>query len=120
VDITLVNPDGGTYTQPDAFLFYRTSPRHLADTDGDSFISLSELLRVVQFYAADGYHCDNATEDGFAPGAAGDQGCVPHDSDLITQDWRVDLLDILELIQIYNSNGYHLCANRWQFCLGRD
>ena len=102
----------------DGFLYFRASPYHLADTDKDSAISLSELLRVVQFFQSDGIHCNASTDDGFAPGIEGDATCIPHDSDLITQDWRVDVSELLELIQLYNFNGYHLCENRWQFCLG--
>jgi hypothetical protein len=41
---------------------------HSADRDGDWRIAMSELLRVIQFYNAHGYHCDAATEDGYAPG----------------------------------------------------
>ena len=44
---------------------------HTADQDGDGFIELTELLRVIQFYNSGGYHpCPgDGTEDGFCPGA---------------------------------------------------
>ncbi|MBP8129913.1 MAG: hypothetical protein KA184_10085 [Candidatus Hydrogenedentes bacterium] len=44
---------------------------HSADRDGDWRIAMSELLRVIQFYNAHGYHCDATTEDGYAPGPDG-------------------------------------------------
>ncbi len=43
--------------------------------DGDGEVSLSELLRVIQFFNSGGYHaCPNAdppTEDGYCPGLGG-------------------------------------------------
>ncbi|WP_221031129.1 immunoglobulin domain-containing protein [Actomonas aquatica] len=48
---------------------------HLADTDEDGTLSLSELLRVIELYntrsgttRTGAYHPDATTEDGFAPG----------------------------------------------------
>ncbi len=53
------------------------SAYHSADADQDSFISLSELLRVIELYNTRSgttrtgqYHIDPTTEDGFAPGPA--------------------------------------------------
>jgi len=43
-------------------------PYHSADRDQDHKISLSELLRMIQFYNLDGLHCAPGTEDGYAPG----------------------------------------------------
>lgn len=40
---------------------------HSADTDQNRRISMSELLRVVQFFNANGYEPRPGTEDGFAP-----------------------------------------------------
>ncbi|HPO14239.1 MAG TPA: C1 family peptidase [Candidatus Hydrogenedentes bacterium] len=82
---------------------------HNADQDGDGVINLSELLRVIQFYNSEGYHCDAAaSEDGYAPGP-GDQSCIPHASDYNPQDWRINLSELLRLIQFFNSGGYHPC-----------
>ncbi len=80
--------------------------RHNADQNEDGFISLSELLRVVQFFNSNGVHCDASTEDGFAVGP-GAQDCRPHDSDYVPQDWRVNLSELLRLVQFYNSGAYH-------------
>ena len=83
---------------------------HSADTAVPfGSISLSELLRVIQFYNSAGLHCQAGTEDGFAPGP-GDTTCAPHDSDYNPQDWTISLSELLRLIQFYNANdqAYHL------------
>lgn len=77
---------------------------HSADYSRDWRISLSELLRVVQFYNIGSFHCDATTEDGFAPGP-GDQGCTPHDTDYRTRNWAVSLNELLRMIQFYNAPG---------------
>ena len=86
-------------------------PYHSADTNPDYLISLSELLRVIQFYNVGALHCDPVTEDGFAP-APGDQTCLPHNSDYAPQDWAISLSELLRLIQIYNTPGYRLCQGQ--------
>lgn len=83
---------------------------HTADTSPDYLISLSELLRVIQFYNVGGLHCEGGTEDGFDP-EPGDTGCAAHDSDYAPQDWVVSLSELLRLIQFYNTPGYHPCAD---------
>jgi len=84
---------------------------HTADQDGNHQINLSELLRVIQFFNSDGYHCQAGTEDGYAPGP-GDHTCTPHDSDYNTQDWRINLSELLRVIQFFNSGGYHYCPEQ--------
>jgi hypothetical protein len=79
---------------------------HSADTAADWSISLSELLRVVQFYNSDGYHVDSNTEDGYTPGPDSKADAPPHASDYAPQDWKVNLSELLRLIQILNSRGY--------------
>ena len=93
---------------------------HSADTNGDFSISLSELLRVIQFFNLGGLHCQADTEDGYAPGS-GLQGCLPHDSDYSPQDWQISLSELLRLIQFFNSTGhaYHTCGTGEDgFCPG--
>ena len=80
---------------------------HSADTTADFTISISELLRVIQFYNSGAYHCEAGTEDGFGPGAGG-EACVFHDSDYRVQDWAISLSELLRLIQFYNSGGYRV------------
>jgi hypothetical protein len=81
---------------------------HSADQNGNGQISLSELLRVIQFYNLGAYHCSVGTEDGYAPGP-GDQTCAPHAADYNPQDWDISLSELLRPIQIYNSTGYEVC-----------
>lgn len=84
------------------------SGHHTADTSRDWRISLSELLRVVQFHNVGALHCQEGTEDGYAPGS-GEQGCAPHDIDYAPVDWQIDLSETMRLIQLYNqpSQTYH-------------
>ncbi len=80
--------------------------RHDADTTSPSWeISLGELLRSIQFYNSPGLHCEDGTEDGYAPGP-GDQTCRYYDLDYAPGDWRVSLSELLRLIQFYNMGGY--------------
>ncbi len=95
-------PSEGTPEEGEGY----TGSMHSADENGDGRISLSELLRVIQFYNSGGLHCQADTEDGFAP-ETGDTNCSPHNSDYTPQDWRISLSELLRLIQFYNSNGYH-------------
>lgn len=82
------------------------SAQHTADQNDDFVVSLSELLRVIQFFNSDGLHCDEIGEDGYAPGL-GDTTCAPHDSDYNAQDWDIVLSELLRLIQFYNVGEYH-------------
>ncbi|QTA93243.1 InlB B-repeat-containing protein [Desulfonema magnum] len=92
------------------------------DYDYDFMIIFDELLRVIQLYNADGYHCDETGVDGFAPDEQGvsydaltDYNCKPHGSDYDdpemgnTQDWTIDFYELLRAIQFYNTeDGYHV------------
>jgi len=79
-----------------------------ADQDHNNQISLSELLRVIQFFNSDGFHCQAGTEDGYAPGP-GDQTCANYATDYNPVDWRISLSELLRVIQFFNSGGYHYC-----------
>ncbi len=92
-----------------------------ADQNGDGRINLSELLRVIQFFNSNGFHCETGTEDGYAPGP-GDQDCPPYDSDYNAQDWYISLSELLRVIQFFNSGGYHYCpaeGTEDDFCPGQ-
>jgi hypothetical protein len=78
---------------------------HAVDLDRNRAISLSELLRVIQFYNSAGFQCGSGTEDGYAPGA-GSIICGIYDADYSPQDWQIGLTEVLRLIQFYNSTGY--------------
>lgn len=89
-------------------------PHHSADTNQNWKIDLSELLRVIQFFNSWGYHCaTEPIEDGYIPGYNLDlTGCRPHTSDYSPQDWKIDLTELLRLIQIFNIGGYSRdCGN---------
>ncbi len=84
---------------------------------------MSELLRVIQFFNSNGYHCVVApenSEDGYAPGKDGNHSCRPHSSDYNPQDWEISLTELLRLIQIFNSGGYYLCPAQSEdnYCIG--
>jgi len=93
---------------------------HSADQNGDCVISLSELLRVIQFFNSGGYRCDEAGEDGYGPGFDETrQDCPPHNSDYNPQNWQISLSELLRLIQFFNSAGYFACEDGEDgFCAG--
>ncbi len=94
---------------------------HTADQDGDGHIELPELLRIIQFYTTGGFHCQAGTEDGYAPGAGGDTSCAVHASDYDTQDWSIELGELLRLIQFYNGGGCRPCVDTEDgFCVGAN
>jgi hypothetical protein len=97
---------------------------HSADQDQNAAISLSELLRVIQFYNYRridiAFHCDCDSEDGYDP-QGGVTSCDPHTSDYNPQDWHIELNELLRLIQFFNGGGYHACpdaASEDGFCVG--
>ncbi|MBI1321381.1 MAG: trypsin-like serine protease [Candidatus Hydrogenedens sp.] len=95
---------------------------HSADADKNNTISLSEALRVIQFYNASAYHCDaSKSEDGYLPGPPEgeiDGECLPHNSDFIEVDYVISLSELLRLIQYYASTGYTFCGEGEDgFCL---
>jgi len=81
---------------------------HSADQNENNMISLSELLRVIQFFNSNGYQCAEGTEDGYAPNQ-GATDCVPHSSDYNPQNWIISLSELLRLIQFFNTGGYTAC-----------
>lgn len=92
---------------------------HSADQDQDNKISLTELLRVIQFFNLRGFHCQEGTEDGFTPGAGTPTDCTPHASDYNTQNWQISLTELLRLIQFFNLRSYYACAESEDgFCPG--
>ncbi|MGC8737668.1 MAG: hypothetical protein ACP5UA_03355, partial [Candidatus Hydrogenedens sp.] len=96
------------------------TPPHSADQNGDWKISLSELLRVIQFFNSQGYHCDPQGEDGYAPGLEGDKTCTPHASDYAPPDWTINLSELLRVIQFFNVGGYYPCQGGEDgYCAGQ-
>lgn len=85
---------------------------HQADTDHDNALSLSELLRLVQFFNTGEFDCDRTSEDGFRPGQhANFHPCFPHDADYNPRDWVISLSELLRAIQFFNAGGYHPCPD---------
>lgn len=83
---------------------------HSVDQDANGIVSLSELLRLIQFYNSGTYHCQAGTEDGYAPNS-GSQDCPPHASDYGVQNWIISLSELLRAIQFYNAAGYTPCES---------
>jgi N-acetylneuraminic acid mutarotase len=75
---------------------------HTADQNADYAFDLSELLRIIQLYNSGAFHCEAATEDGYAPGP-GDQSCAPHASDYDGPDGQFSLSEVLRAVQFYNA-----------------
>lgn len=85
---------------------------HSADVNRDWTLSLSELLRVIQFYTLLEIECASDTEDGYRPAAWGEQvTCLAHNGDT-NSDWSFSLNELLRMIQHYNSDNsaYHLAT----------
>jgi len=92
---------------------------HSADADGDFRFSLSELLRIVQFYNVGGIGCgtpSNFADDGYQASAAlpDTDWCLSsflsgHSSDF-DSDSRISLPELLRAIQLYNGR-YLMNAN---------
>jgi len=99
---------------------FESTPQYLMiDQNKDGIITLSDLLRVIQFFNSGGYRCQSDTEDGYAPGWGDIYTCFPLDSDYNPQDWSISLSELLRLIQFFNSGGYHSCEGSEDgFCPG--
>ncbi len=98
------------------------SPYHSVDQDEDNRISVSELLRAIQFFNSGGYHCADGTEDGYAPGPGEQTGCAVYSCDYKSgADWEISLSELLRVVQFYNGGGYYACAEGEDgFCTGAD
>ncbi|MBI1319109.1 MAG: DUF5011 domain-containing protein [Candidatus Hydrogenedens sp.] len=81
---------------------------HSSDIDGNGVVDLPELLRVAQFYNAGEYHCDDQSEDGYAP-FDGDRSCMPSTADYNPQDWNISLSEVLRMIQYFRVGGIVYC-----------
>lgn len=89
------------------------APLHRGDQNGDAQVSLSELLRVIQFFNSGGLHCTDSeakTEDGYAPGPGPYHYCERHSSDFNGgASWTIDMTELLRFIQFFNGGGCHYC-----------
>jgi hypothetical protein len=88
------------------------SERHSADyAPSDWRFSLSELMRIIQFFNKGGFRCGTATEDGYSPSGGSDHSCTTHSSDYSPQDWQINLTELLRIIQFFNAGGYYACPD---------
>ncbi|MFM1920196.1 MAG: hypothetical protein RLZZ303_1830 [Candidatus Hydrogenedentota bacterium] len=89
---------------------------HDADTNGDFVISVDEVLEVISFINANGYSC--AEGGGYIAGG-GDQNCDAHDSDYNPEDFRINLPELLRLVQLYTAGEYEECIGGSEdgFCI---
>lgn len=115
----------GGVGQDDAFVIrYRdiglAIDAHSADINGDFYLNLSEVLRVIQLFSAGSYHCGvEHYEDGYVPGAGPFSPCRTHHSDYAPSDQTISLPELMRLIQLYNSGIYHIdCASEDGFAPG--
>lgn len=105
--LTFSLPDQGTFWKRRVVFTYIDAGPATADRDGDWSVSLSELLLGVQLFQSEAYHCAPDSPDGYAVGAGDLSSCRPYSADYAPQDGRVDLSELLRLIQLFNSGGYH-------------
>lgn len=92
---------------------------HTADLNQSGDISLRELLRAVQFYNADGFHCaaEPGEEDPYEPGPGDCSACAPHSGDYEEDSpCRLSLSELLRLIQLFNVRSYIPCESPDGFC----
>ncbi len=98
---------------PSPLTIEQAPPFHSADTDGDSALSLTELLRVIELYntrngtvRTGAYRVLNGTEDGFSSDATVTGGqtvtLARYHSGDSNQDGRLDLTELLRVIELYN------------------
>ncbi len=79
---------------------------HSADTNQNLVIDLNELLRGIQLFNAGEFFCQPGSEDGYGL-FSGTRDCSPHSSDYKNgADWRINLTELLRLIQFFNLRGY--------------
>lgn len=90
-----------------------TAGYHSSDIDRDNKVSLAELLRGIQLYNTGQYGCNDAMEDGYEPGVAGEivlGECYPHDGDYAPGDFTFSLSELLRMIQFFNVGEYSYCV----------
>ena len=71
-------PGAGSYDGPrhSADYWPASGPPDPGHREADWTIDFPELLRLIQLYNSGACHCDEATEDGYAPGVAGPCACT--------------------------------------------
>ncbi len=83
---------------------------HSGDTNYDKFLSLRELLRMIELYtgsATHEYHCDELGEDHYGLGP-GSTECDPHSGDFETGgEWIISQEELMRMIELFTSTMEH-------------
>jgi hypothetical protein len=91
---------------------------HTSDGDRDRMIGLDELLDLIAFHNAGGFSCLTTSSEYYIagirrnwhtvpdPNPFATAYCVPHDSDYSPRDWRINLTELLRLVQFFNAGAY--------------
>ncbi|MEA3329603.1 MAG: hypothetical protein U9Q06_02560 [Nanoarchaeota archaeon] len=95
------------------FVYADSSGYHSADFNHNWVIDEIEWLRLNELFNSVDYHCDSNSIDGYGLGV-GSHSCAPHDSDYYvesssSQNWAIELSELLRVVQFYNSEGYRVC-----------
>lgn len=70
-------------------------------------ITLTELMRVIQFYNSTGYHTEVGTEDCYGAGAdASNRDGYRHNADYQNPAWEVNLTEVNRFSAYYTAGGY--------------
>ncbi|MFM1919711.1 MAG: hypothetical protein RLZZ303_1345, partial [Candidatus Hydrogenedentota bacterium] len=97
-----------------------------ADLNRDGFITLDELLRVIQLFNGGAYYCDPESEDGvsLAPVTEGEEAardCPFHTGDYNPANWTIELTELLRIVQFFNLGGYAPCPESEDgFCVAES
>jgi len=117
-----IEGEGETEGQPEGEPVYD----HSADYDNSGWLSLAELLRVIQLFNAGAYYCAVAPEvggDAFALTPEGlqfgDDDCDYHSSDYREPFGSFQLSELLRTIQFFNLGGVVSCPGDSEdgFCI---
>ena len=79
---------------------------HSADTSEDFIVSIGELQRVLILFQGGGYHDDDATPDGYNPGA-GSENDPNHNADT-NEDWIISIGELQRVLILFQGGGYHI------------
>jgi hypothetical protein len=87
------------------------SAQHSADWNGTPGVfDLTEMLRLIQLYNADGFCCgEGESEDGYTPGACALQACSRHSADYAEPAWVLTLSELLRAVQLFNLGRFASC-----------
>jgi hypothetical protein len=92
---------------PSPLILDQCIDRHRADyMDPPWIITGTEANRVLAYWRAGGYRCDNTTADGYAPGS-GNLDCGKHTADFREPFGRIDGTEVNRVLAYWRAGGYH-------------